>query len=210
MRAVALISGRGSNLRAILESRPLDVVAVVSNVSDVQGLTIAASFGIATQVVDHRNRTRQDFDAALQQAIDEYAPDLVILAGFMRILTDAFVDHYHGRMVNIHPSLLPAFRGVNTHAAALTAGVKIHGCTVHYVTRELDGGPIIAQAAVPVLRDDSEATLAARVLRQEHRLYPQVLTWIAGGHVWLDQAGKVNFANEAVSDDVLISPKGIK
>lgn len=209
MRAVALISGRGSNLGAILEVKPLEIVGVISNVAGVQGLKLAESFGIPTQVIDHRNRTRAVFDEALQNAIDGYAPDLVILAGFMRILTDAFVDHYHGRMVNIHPSLLPAFRGVHTHAAALAAGVKIHGCTVHYVTPELDGGPIIAQAAVPVLATDSEAALAARVLQQEHRIYPKALAWIAQGQVRLDAAGKVNFAHEHLSEQVLVSPQDV-
>ena len=176
-RMVVLISGRGSNMQALVEAG-LPVVAVISNRADAAGLGFAAKRGIATKVVSHRDyATRETFDAALAQVIDEFRPDLIALAGFMRILTEGFVRHYQGRMLNIHPSLLPVFPGLETHARALSAGVKLHGCTVHFVTPELDHGPIVIQAAVPVLAGDDEATLAARVLTQEHRIYPQAARW---------------------------------
>jgi phosphoribosylglycinamide formyltransferase-1 len=174
---VVLISGRGSNLRALVEAG-LPVAAVISNRADAAGLAYAAGRGIATAVVPHRDyATREEFDAALGQAIDAFRPGMVALAGFMRILTAGFVQRYHGRMLNIHPSLLPAFAGLDTHARALAAGVKLHGCSVHFVTAELDHGPIVLQAAVPVLARDDEAALAARVLAQEHRIYPQAARW---------------------------------
>lgn len=178
---VILISGRGSNMQALIEARlPLKIAAVISNKPDVAGLKIAQQHGIATKVVDHRAYPdRAAFDAALVKAIDLYQPDLVALAGFMRILGDGFVNHYQGRLMNIHPSLLPAFPGLDTHARALQKGVKAHGCTVHFVTPQLDHGPIIIQATVPVLPDDTEQTLAARVLQQEHRIYPQAVRWFA-------------------------------
>ena len=171
-RIVILISGRGSNMEAILraasaEKWPAQIVAVISNKSTAAGLATASSAGIAARVVEHVSYPdRAQFDQALSTVIDEYSPDLVILAGFLRILTSAFVAHYHGRMVNIHPSLLPSFPGLNTHQRALEAGVKFHGATVHFVTPELDHGPIIEQAIVPVLDTDTEDTLAARVLEQ--------------------------------------------
>jgi len=156
-------------------------------------LSYAQSKGIATRVVDHRNYdSREAFDAALMQAIDALKPDLVVLAGFMRILTEGFVNHYSGRLINIHPSLLPAFPGLDTHEQALKEGVKIHGCTVHFVTPKVDHGPIVAQAAVPVKADDTPATLAARVLAQEHRIYPQAIRWFAEDRLTLTPDGRVN------------------
>ena len=183
---VVLISGRGSNMQAMVEAG-LPVAAVISNRADAAGLTYAEGRGIATAVVAHRDyATREAFDAALAQAIDGFHPDLVALAGFMRILTESFVLRYRGRMLNIHPSLLPAFPGLDTHARGLTAGVKLHGCTVHFVTPELDHGPIVIQAAVPVLPHDDEARLAARVLTQEHRIYPQAARWFLDGKLVIE------------------------
>jgi phosphoribosylglycinamide formyltransferase-1 len=181
-------------MEAILQANlPLVVRAVISNRPDARGLQTAAAAGISTTIVDHKVfTTRQDFDAALMAAIDYHAPDFVVLAGFMRVLTAGFIDHYPRRIVNIHPSLLPSFPGLHTHRQALAAGVKIHGATVHLVTPQLDHGPIIAQAAVPVMPDDDEARLAARVLRQEHRLYPQVLRWLAEDRVRVDDGGVVH------------------
>lgn len=182
-RIVILISGRGSNMVSIVEACERErwdaqVVAVVSNRPEAAGLAWAAARGIRTIVVDHRAHAgREPFDAALAQAIDAQAPDLVVLAGFMRILTPGFVAHYAGRMLNIHPSLLPAFPGLHTHERALQAGCKFAGATVHFVTAELDHGPIIAQAAVPVLPGDTPELLAARVLAREHVLYPLAVRW---------------------------------
>ena len=176
---VILISGRGSNLRAIVESG-LPVAAVISNVADAEGLGFARDKGIAAEVIEHRGfSSREAFDAELAAAIDRHAPGIVALAGFMRILTEGFVRRYDGRLINIHPSLLPAYPGLHTHRRALEEGVKIHGCTVHFVTPRLDHGPIVVQAAVPVLPGDTEDALAARVLRQEHRIYPLALRWFA-------------------------------
>ncbi len=190
MSVVVLISGRGSNLQAILDAG-IPVSAVISNRSGAGGLEIAARRGIATAVVEHRRfATREAFDAALAQEIDRHAPRLVALAGFMRVLTPGFVAHYAGRLVNIHPSLLPEFPGLDTHARALAAGAKRHGCTVHFVTAALDHGPVIAQASVPVLPDDTAATLAARVLAQEHRIYPRALRWFLDGLLEVED-GKV-------------------
>lgn len=180
---VVLISGRGSNLRALVEQH-LPVRAVVSNRQDAAGLAYARDRGLPAIAVDHRAfASREAFDKALQEAIDPFEPQCVILAGFMRILTAAFVRHYAGRLVNIHPSLLPAFPGVDTHARALKAGVKVHGATVHLVTPELDAGPIIVQAAVPVLSADTEATLADRVLAEEHRILPLAARWLLDGQL---------------------------
>ena len=181
---VILISGRGSNMQSIVEAAaaeqwPARIAAVISNRPDAAGLAWAQSRGIETRVLDHRGfATREAFDAVLSAMIDEYSPDAVALAGFMRVLTPAFVQHYEGRLLNIHPSLLPAFPGLKTHRAALDAGVKEHGCTVHFVTAELDHGPVIAQAVVPVSPGDDETTLAARVLEQEHRIYPRAVRWL--------------------------------
>ena len=182
---VVLISGRGSNLRALLDAG-LPVSAVISNRADAQGLALAAARGVATRVVEHRGHaTREAFDAALALEIERFAPRLVALAGFMRILTPAFVARYRARLLNIHPSLLPAFPGLDTHRRALAAGVKVHGCTVHFVTAELDHGPIVVQAAVPVLADDDAASLAARVLEQEHVVYPRAVRWFLDGRLQL-------------------------
>ena len=192
-KIVILISSRGSNMQALLDANlPCRIAAVISNRADAQGLEIARAHGIATAVVSHKDHAdRAAFDAALAEEIDRHTPDLVVLAGFMRILTDAFVEHYRGKLVNIHPSLLPAYPGIDTHERALRDGVRIHGCTVHFVTPALDNGPIIIQAAVPVLRDDTPQTLAARVLHEEHRIYPQAIRWLCRGQVWLDDQGRV-------------------
>ena len=205
---VILISGRGSNMLAILEARPaLDVAAVISNEPLAAGLDLARQRGVATRIVDHRSHAdRAAFDAALAREIDPFEPRLVVLAGFMRILTDAFVERYGGKLVNVHPSLLPAFPGLHTHRRALEAGVRIHGCTVHFVTPELDGGPIIAQAAVPVAQDDTEETLAARVLAQEHRVYPEVVRWICDGRVGLAPGGRVTVRHGGAASGSLASP----
>jgi phosphoribosylglycinamide formyltransferase-1 len=192
---VVLISGRGSNLRAIVEAG-LPVDAVISNRADAAGLDFARDRGIATGVVEHRAyATRENFDAALAQAIDAHAPRLVALAGFMRILSASFVARYDGRLMNIHPSLLPAFPGLDTHAAALAAGVKVHGATVHFVTPELDHGPIVIQAVVPVLPGDDAERLAARVLKQEHVIYPLAIRWFLDGRLSLNE-GKVDVASD--------------
>jgi phosphoribosylglycinamide formyltransferase-1 len=191
MSVVVLISGRGSNLQAMLDAG-IPVSAVISNQPGAGGLAIAARRGVATAVVEHRRfRTREAFDAALADEIDRHAPCLVALAGFMRVLTPAFVARYSGRLVNIHPSLLPELPGLDTHARALAAGAKRHGCTVHFVTAELDHGPIIAQASVPVLAGDTEETLAARVLAQEHQIYPRALRWFLDGLLVVEN-GKVH------------------
>jgi phosphoribosylglycinamide formyltransferase 1 len=200
---VILISGRGSNMEAIIAAvangLPIKIRAVISNRPDAVGLTTAKQHGIATHALDHKTfATREAFDAALMQIIDTHAPDIVVLAGFMRVLTASFVNHYTNRLVNIHPSLLPSFPGVHTHQRALQAGVKIHGATVHLVTPELDHGPIIVQAAVPVLPGDTEATLAARVLAQEHRIYPLALRWLAEDKVKVDENGVVQIAGQRV------------
>ena len=186
-RYVILISGRGSNMESLLDAGlPGECAAVISNRPDAAGLASAAARGVATVAIDHRGfARREDFDAALAAEIDRRAPDLVLLAGFMRILGDDFVRRFEGRLLNIHPSLLPLFPGVKTHAQALAAGVRVHGCTVHFVTPALDGGPIIAQAAVPVQAGDDAATLAARVLAEEHRLYPRVARWFLDGRLRL-------------------------
>lgn len=194
MNVVVLISGRGSNMRALVEAG-LPVAAVISNQSSAAGLDFARERGLATAVVAHAGYPSRDaFDAALAAAIDRFRPRLVALAGFMRILTPAFVRRYEGRLLNIHPSLLPAFPGLHTHARALAAGVKVHGATVHFVTPELDHGPIVIQAAVPVRPGDDEDTLAARVLAQEHRIYPQAVAWFLGGRLVLE-AGRVRVAD---------------
>jgi phosphoribosylglycinamide formyltransferase-1 len=176
-RIAILISGRGSNLQALLDAPlPGAISAVLSNNPQARGLALAQARGIATQVVDHRAYpARAAFDAALSAAIDRFEPHLVVLAGFMRILTPGFVAHYAGRLLNIHPSLLPAFTGLHTHRRAIEAGCKFAGATVHQVTAELDHGPILAQAVVPVLPEDDEHTLAARVLTQEHLIYPRAI-----------------------------------
>ncbi|HLP96828.1 MAG TPA: phosphoribosylglycinamide formyltransferase [Sideroxyarcus sp.] len=192
-KIVILISGRGSNMQALLEAKlPCQTAAVISNRADAQGLEIAKAHGIPTAAIPHKDYPdRAAFDAKLAETIDRYAPDFIVLAGFMRILTEGFVERYRGKLVNIHPSLLPAYAGIDTHERALQDGIKIHGCTVHFVTPALDHGPIIIQAAVPVLRDDTPQSLSARVLREEHRVYPQAVRWLCRGQVWLDAAGRV-------------------
>jgi phosphoribosylglycinamide formyltransferase-1 len=194
---VVLISGRGTNLKAILEAAADEgwdtqpgarVAAVISNRADAAGLEVARSAGVPWHVVSHAEHgSREAFEAALASAIDVYAPALVVLAGFMRVLTPGFVGRYQGRLVNIHPSLLPLFPGLHTHRQALAAGVRIHGATVHFVSSEVDGGAIIAQAAVPVQPDDGEATLAERVLAEEHRLLPRAVRLVLEGRVRLDR-----------------------
>jgi phosphoribosylglycinamide formyltransferase-1 len=212
MRAVILISGRGSNMQALLEAGlPVEFACVISNRPDAAGLRVAADLGVPTVVVNHRDHPgRDEFDAALAAEIDRHRPDLVILAGFMRVLTEDFVRHYARRMINIHPALLPAFPGLDTHARALAAGVRLHGCTVHFVTPEVDAGPIIAQAAVPVRADDTPQTLAARVLRQEHHIFPLAVRWLAEGRVRLREDGTtlVSGADGDAEQRALVSPAG--
>ncbi len=205
---VILISGRGSNMQALLEAQlPCRIAAVISNRANAEGLNIAKARGIATAVVEHRDYADRDsFDAALAKTIDACHPDFVALAGFMRILTAGFVERYRGKLVNIHPSLLPAYSGLNTHARALHDGVRIHGCTVHFVTPDLDHGPIIVQAAVPVLCHDDERTLAARVLHEEHRIYPQAIRWLCADQIELNEQGRVTFRYHQQSGFALISP----
>ncbi|HZZ12750.1 MAG TPA: phosphoribosylglycinamide formyltransferase [Paraburkholderia sp.] len=191
-KLVILISGRGSNMEAIVracaaEGWPAQVAAVIANRPDAAGLAFAASHGIATAVVDHRQfPDRESFDAALAREIDGFTPDLVVLAGFMRVLTPGFVDHYAGRMLNVHPSLLPSFPGLKTHQQALDAGVRLHGASVHFVTSQLDHGPIVAQSVVPVMTGDTPAMLAERVLATEHIIYPRAVRWFVEGRVALD------------------------
>jgi phosphoribosylglycinamide formyltransferase 1 len=206
---VVLISGRGSNLQALLDARIpcCQIAAVISNRKEAGGLAIAANHGVITHVVSNRDYgERADFDRALASVIDEYSPDLVVLAGFMRILTEDFVKHYEGRMMNIHPSLLPSYGGLNTHARALADGVKIHGCTVHFVTSDLDHGPIIIQAAVSVLPNDTPETLSARVLQEEHRIYPQAVRWFCEDALRLNADGKVTLRRIAQPGAALIAP----
>lgn len=190
---VILISGRGSNMEAVVRAAeaqqwPARVAAVISNKPDAGGLAFAASRGIPTAVVANKEfATREAFDAALQETIDRFAPDLVVLAGFMRILTAPFVEHYAGRMLNIHPSLLPLFPGLHTHEAALAAGHTEHGATVHFVTAELDHGPVVAQARIPVLPGDTPDMLAQRLLAEEHQLYPYAIRLFIEGRLSIEQ-----------------------
>lgn len=186
---VILISGRGSNMQAIVEAQlpGARIAAVIANRPDAAGLAWAAERGIATAALDHKAfASREDFDAALAAQIDAFAPDLVVLAGFMRILTPGFTQHYAGRMFNIHPSLLPAFPGLHTHQRALDAGCRLAGATVHFVTAELDHGPVVIQGAVAVADDDTADSLAAKVLRVEHRIYPQAVRWWVEGRLQID------------------------
>lgn len=185
---VILISGRGSNMRSIVEAgMPARIAAVISNQPSAGGLAYAAERGITTAVVDHKAfDSRAAFDEALAAEIDRFTPDLVVLAGFMRVLGEGFVRRYANRLLNIHPSLLPSFQGLHTHRRALEAGVKVHGCTVHFVTPALDHGPIVIQAAVPVLPGDDEDRLAARVLAEEHRIYPRAVQWFIEGRLVIE------------------------
>ena len=199
---VILISGRGSNMQALVEACAAEnwnarIAAVLSNRADAAGLAWARGRGIVTGVVDHTAYAdRAAFDAALAEVIDAQAPDLLLLAGFMRVLTPAFVRRYAGRLLNIHPSLLPAFAGLHTHRRAIEAGCKASGATVHFVSAEVDGGPIVAQAVVPVLPGDTEATLAARVLEREHLLYPRVVRWAVDGLLRIEGSQVVQTAGE--------------
>jgi phosphoribosylglycinamide formyltransferase-1 len=202
-KLVILISGRGSNMEAIVracaqERWPAEVAAVIANRPDAAGLAFAASHGVATAVVDHRTFDGRDtFDAALAAEIDRFAPDLVVLAGFMRILTPEFVRRYEGRLLNIHPSLLPSFKGIHTHQQALDAGVALHGASVHFVIPELDSGAIVAQGAVPVRAGDDSAALAQRVLTIEHVLYPRAVRWFVEGRLRLENGRAVVAPEEA-------------
>ena len=195
MRTAILISGRGSNMVALIEAAkaadfPAEIALVAANLPDAGGLERAAAAGIATASVDHRSfgKDREAFERALDAELQDHGIELVVLAGFMRVLTPWFVTRWQGRMINIHPSLLPDFRGTHTHARALEAGVAEHGCTVHFVVPELDAGPTILQAKVPVLPGDDEASLSARVLEQEHRIYPQALALVASGAAKLEDS----------------------
>jgi len=206
-RYVILISGRGSNMEAMLAADlPGQCAAVISNRPGASGLAYAAECGVATAVVNHQDYPdRAAFDAALAAEIDRHAPDLVVLAGFMRVLGDDFVRRYEGRMINIHPSLLPSFPGLKTHEAALAAGVRLHGATVHLVTPTLDCGPIVIQAAVPVLAGDTAERLAARVLEQEHLIYPQAVRWFLEGRLRFS-GGRVLLDGERAVSGALLVP----
>ncbi len=195
-------------MEALLRAKlPVRFACVISNNPTAHGLKIAHDLGVATTVVDHRDHAeRAAFDAALAEAIDLHTPDLVILAGFMRVLTEDFVRRYAGRMINVHPALLPAFPGLHTHRRALAAGVRVHGCTVHFVTPEVDVGPIIIQAAVPVLAEDTEDSLAARVLAQEHRIFPQAVRWFAEGRLEMRADATVRVVDAPPPHAALISP----
>ena len=212
---VILISGRGSNLRSILDETragrlPIEIRAVISNNPEAEGLQHARAAGVPTEVVNHRDYAdRAQFDAKLMQAIDRHAPRLVILAGFMRILGEVFIRHYAGRLLNIHPSLLPAFKGLNTHARALAAGAPQHGASVHFVTNDLDGGPVIVQATVPVRANDSADTLGARVLHEEHRILPLAIRWFVEGRLSL-RNGQVLLDGEIRPEQGLIAAPGIQ
>jgi phosphoribosylglycinamide formyltransferase-1 len=194
-RIVILISGSGSNMQAIIAASQAgkiagDVVAVISNRADAGGLAKAQAAGVATAVLSHRDfAEREHYDAALQQLVDSFQPDVVVLAGFMRILTAGFTRHYQGRMLNIHPSLLPKYKGIHTHQRALDAGDSEHGVSVHFVTEELDGGPVILQATVPIFPEDSADDLQQRVLVQEHGIYPLVVHWLCSGRLRLTTNG---------------------
>ncbi|HET7402490.1 MAG TPA: phosphoribosylglycinamide formyltransferase [Usitatibacter sp.] len=206
--AAILISGGGSNMRALVQARTgLEVVAVVSSRSDAPGLAWADGQGLPTRVVEHqRFRSREAFDDALVEVLDAFRPDYLLLAGFMRVLTPGFIARYPRRMLNIHPSLLPAFPGLHTHRQALASGVKLHGCTVHFVTAALDSGPIVIQAAVPVLASDTEQKLAARVLAAEHRIYPQAARWLAEGRLEFAQDQAVQVRGAAAPSASFVCP----
>ncbi|HBN87683.1 MAG: phosphoribosylglycinamide formyltransferase-1 [Rheinheimera aquimaris] len=209
---VVLISGSGSNLQAIIDACssgfiPGKISAVIANKANAYGLVRASDAGITTQVLSHKTYASRDhYDEALIDAIDQHQPDLVVLAGFMRILTPAFVQHYAGRLLNIHPSLLPKYQGLNTHQRAIDAGDNEHGCSVHFVTEQLDGGPVVLQAKVPLFSDDDVATLSERVHEQEHRIYPLVVRWFCQNRLqqqadqaWLD--GNILAANGYANDE---------
>ena len=199
---VVLVSGSGSNLQAIIDASsnpdyPAEIVAVISNIEGVKGLERAEKAGIPTAVLDHKNfPDRESYDFALRELIDSYHPEIIVLAGFMRILTDEFVNTYLGKMLNIHPSLLPKYKGLNTHQKAIDAGDKRHGATVHFVTPDLDSGPLIIQAEVPVLANDTSESLAARVLEKEHQIYPLAIKWLASGRISMTDDGTVIMDNQ--------------
>lgn len=212
-RTSILISGRGSNMAALIAaaadpSFPAEIVSVISNDADANGLKMAAQNGIATKVIAQKDySSREEHDAAIDAVLAGDGTELVCLAGYMRRLTAGFVEKWSGRMINIHPALLPSFKGLDTHAAALSAGVRLHGCTVHFVTAEVDAGPIVAQAAVPVLAEDDEAALAARVLKAEHRLYPLALSLVASGRAVLKDGKVAHYGrNAGDTGEMLISP----
>ncbi|TBU76526.1 phosphoribosylglycinamide formyltransferase [Pseudomonas daroniae] len=214
---VVLLSGTGSNLQALIDSTgdgtgdgksPVHVAAVIANRSDAYGLQRARDAGIATCVLEHADYDgREAFDQALIRAIDTFAPQLVVLAGFMRILTPAFVRHYHGRLLNIHPSLLPRHKGLHTHQRALEGGDTEHGCSVHFVTEELDGGPLVVQAVIPVQSQDTAASLAQRVHVQEHQIYPLAIRWFAEGRLRLGDSGPLLDGNPLPATGYLINSK---
>ena len=207
MSLVVLISGSGSNLQAIIDatqngSIPARISAVICNKEDAFGLTRAANAGLVTEVISHKEYdSREQFDKALQAKIDQFSPDAVILAGFMRILTPEFVKHYSGRMLNIHPSLLPKYRGLNTHQRAIEANDHEHGVTVHFVTEELDGGPNVLQARVPISSNETPESLAAKILVQEHQIYPRAIKWFAQGRLKMYQ-------HQAMLDQEILSESG--
>ena len=210
-RTAVLISGRGSNMRSLVAAArvlefPAEIALVVSNVADAAGLVFARAEGIATKAVDHRAfASREDFDRAVQGVLEAHGIELVCLAGFMRLLSPWFVEQWRGRMLNIHPALLPSYRGLHTHERALADGVKIHGATVHFVVPEVDAGPIVAQAAVAVRGDDTAETLGARVLEQEHVIYPRALALVASGAARVVD-GRVFLADEPTPGAALASP----
>lgn len=207
-----LISGRGSNMAALIEAAkaddyPAEVALVVSNVADAPGVATAKGQEIATAIVSHRGQPdRETFDRAVAAELERHGVELVVLAGFMRIFSPWFPQHWKGRLINIHPSLLPAFKGLRVQQQAIDAGVRVSGCTVHFVTEDLDGGPIIAQAAVPVLPEDTADALAARILRQEHRLYPEVVRWFAEGRIVVD-GSRATVAGVPAGATLLFSPE---
>ena len=206
-RIVILISGRGSNMKAVLAAKPnATIAAVISNNPAAKGLQIAHDAGVESKVVNHRDYPdRTTFDRALADTVAVYRPDLIVLAGFMRILTEEFIKRFSGRILNIHPSLLPAFPGLDTHRRALDEGVKLHGCTVHFVAPALDHGPIVIQAAVPVLPDDDEERLAARVLEQEHAVYAQAIRWFLDDQLALE-GNRVKLSAACRYPGAMISP----
>lgn len=214
-RLVVLISGRGSNMQAIVnavrdQALPAQVCAVIANKPDAAGLEWADAHGIPTEVVAHRDYASRDaFDTALAAAIDVHEPDYILLAGFMRVLTPAFVERFNGKVINIHPSLLPAFPGLHTHQQALATGVQWHGCTVHFITPVLDHGPIVAQGAVPVMADDTPESLAGRLLQVEHRLYADVVRWLVERRISLDAIGRVHVRGIA-SRSFVLTPRGVE
>jgi phosphoribosylglycinamide formyltransferase-1 len=207
-----LISGRGSNMAALIRASqaadyPAEIACVVSNRGEAPGLAVAAAAGIATAVISHRGHAdRETFDRALSAELERHGVELVVLAGFMRIFSPWFPVRWADRVINVHPSLLPCFKGLHVQRQALDAGVRLSGCTVHFVTPDLDAGPIIAQAAVPVLADDTDATLTARILRQEHRLYPQVVRWFGEGRVAVAE-GRVTVRDIPPGATLLFSPE---